>query len=294
MLLSIYLIYSFQDKEKLESIIDDNKHSELVYLKPRIYWGLWKIYAKNKIQSSDCVLCVMTQNFIYSRNIKWEIHCAKNAGKRIYFYRADKDVAIPYFLLKSMVEIKDIDNLESRLEEHYNNYLLSSLFNGDVPLLLVSKDDKDKLFEQYKIMVQSSNELSNRRSSVNKFYLAMNGAIFSAAALISRHIQELTNIKDGILLIYLFLAVIGVFVNYVWSKQVRSYKQLSSGKFKIINMMEKYLKAAIFTTEWMALADGKDEKIYSAFTDNEIRIPMILIVIYVVCGFIVVFNFCGR
>lgn len=285
------MIYSFQDKEKLESIIDDNKHSELVYLKPRIYWGLWKIYAKDKIQSADCILCVMTQNFIYSRNIKWEIQCAKNAGKRIYFYRADKDVAVPYFWLKSMVEIKDIDNLERRLEEHYNKCLLSSLFNGDIPFMLVTKDDKDKLFEQYKIMVQSSDELSNRRSSVNKFYLTMNGAIFSATALISRHIQKLTDINAGILLIYLFLSVIGILVNYVWSKQVRSYKQLSSGKFKIINMLEKYLKAAIFTTEWKALADGKDEKIYSAFTDNEIRIPKILIFTYSVCAIIVIFNF---
>lgn len=288
--MSIYLIYSFKDKATLESIFDKNKDSKLIYLKPRRYWMLWRIIAKSRIKSSDCVVCVMTQNFIYSRNIKWEIQCAENAGKRIYYYKVDKAIAVPQEILTSMIEINTINNLECVIKECYNKYLLSSLFNDDIPVLLVNKDEKDKLFEQYKIMVDSSNDLINRRYSLNKYYLTMNGALFSAAALMSRYIDKISNIKEGVLLIYFLLSVIGVFVNFVWFKQVRSYKQLNSGKFKVINMMELYLKAAIFTTEWKALADGKDKKIYESFTDNEIRIPKILVVIYIICGAIVLFT----
>lgn len=271
--MNAYIIYSFRDEDRLLSALDRNEQKNLCYLKPGKYRLFWKKYADNMIKNSDCVICMVTHNFIYSYNIKWEIDIAKKYGKRIYYYKIDKEASISQEIMGNMIELKSLNRIGAQIENKHKEYLLKSLFNNDIPGFLVNNYEKDKIFEQYKIMVTSSNELSNRRHSSNKLYLAMNGAILSAAALASRQVKSLSEIDDGIMLFYVFLSIIGVFVNDVWSKQVRSYRQLSSGKFKIINMLEEYLNVAIFTTEWKALSNGKDEKIYASFTKNEVRIP---------------------
>lgn len=281
--MKVYVIYSFKDRDKVFNEFDKEDYSSLTYLEAGGHWPLWRKRASIKIRSSDCVICMITTNFIYSNNVLWELDYARKAGKRVYYYKVEDWVDLPQKMRKTMICLNKIDMLIIRLDEHYQNDLLRSLFNNDVPVLILNKKEREMLFEQYKIMVKSSNDLSNRRHSSNKLYIAMNGAIFSAAALISRHVKTLIEIEDGILMIFIFLSIAGISVNSVWSKQVVSYRQLSSGKFKIINMMEKYLKAAIFTTEWKALANGEDEKIYAAFTKNEERIPKNLKRLYFVC-----------
>lgn len=274
MYMKIYVIYSFRDSAKAFDAFDEGDRAVLTYLKARDRWPFWKKRARIKIKKSDCVLCMITSNFIYSKNIQWELECAKKSGKRVYYYKVESAVGVPQKLKEKMICLNRIDNLSLRVNIHYQDDLLKSLFNNDIPALILKDKERDRLFEQYKIMIKSSNDLTNHRHSSNKLYVAMNGAILSAMALVSRYVNQLSEIEDGILMIFVILSIVGIGVNSVWAKQVISYRQLSSGKFRIINMMEKYLKVAIFTAEWRALANGEDEKVYAAFTKNEERIPI--------------------
>ena len=61
---------------------------------------------------------------------------------------------------------------------------------------------------------------------------------------------------------------------------VRSYRQLNSGKFEIINRMEQHLPAAMFEAEWHSLAEGKDSGKYRPFTKTEATIPVVFEILY--------------
>lgn len=43
-----------------------------------------------------------------------------------------------------------------------------------------TQEDRDRLFELYRIMVQSSESLVSRRQGVNTFFITVNGAIIAA------------------------------------------------------------------------------------------------------------------
>ena len=63
---------------------------------------------------------------------------------------------------------------------------------------------------------------------------------------------------------------------------MRSYKDLNTGKFKIIHEIENKLPLALFDAEWTALGRGKNSKLYLPFTHIEIWIPRIFVILYVV------------
>jgi len=65
-----------------------------------------------------------------------------------------------------------------------------------------------------------------------------------------------------------------------WRSLIISFGQLNTGKFRVIQAMEKYLPAAIFAAEWDALDQGRSKAIYKSFTDRERLVPISLAVIY--------------
>lgn len=138
--------------------------------------------------------------------------------------------------------------------------------------------EAQQAFELYKIMVQSSEGLVSRRLSMNTFFLTMNGALLTASGLI---VQNSADQKLGALGIAV-LAVAGIVLCGAWRSLITSFGQLNRGKFKVINTIEKHLKAAIYAAEWEALGQGKDPKIYRSFTSREIWVPTALFVLHAV------------
>jgi hypothetical protein len=76
------------------------------------------------------------------------------------------------------------------------------------------------------------------------------------------------------------LTSLGVFLAMAWRSLIISFGQLNTGKFRVIQAMEKYLPAAIFAAEWDALDQGRSKAIYKSFTDRERLVPISLAVIY--------------
>lgn len=134
------------------------------------------------------------------------------------------------------------------------------------------------LLEQYKLFVNTSEALVQRRQGVNTFFLSVNSLLLAAAGLI---------VRDGSLggvepLILVSLSVSGGALCWVWRRLISSYRQLSAGKFKVIHALERRLPARIFRAEWVALGEGNDPRIYRPFTGTESKTPIAFLALHFV------------
>jgi hypothetical protein len=143
-----------------------------------------------------------------------------------------------------------------------------------------SEADIEQALDLYKVMVQSSESLVGRRQGVNTFFLTMNGALLTASGLIVQ-----SSGGDRLAGIGIFvLALAGAILCLAWRSLIKSFGQLNTGKFRVINAIERHLKAAIYAAEWEALGRGENPKIYRSFTSREIWVPNALLVLYVLTG----------
>lgn len=136
----------------------------------------------------------------------------------------------------------------------------------------------------YKIMVESSEGLVSRRQGVNTFFLTMNGALLTASGIIvqSSGRDRLSGLGVAV------LAVAGAVLCASWRSLITSFGQLNRGKFRVINTIERYLKAAIYAAEWEALGRGEDPRVYRSFTSREIWVPNALLVLYILTAAVAV------
>lgn len=140
--------------------------------------------------------------------------------------------------------------------------------------------DTQQALEMYRIMVESSEGLVTRRQAVNTFFLTMNGVLLTASGLI---IQGSGGNRLGALGIAV-LAVAGAILCAAWRSLIKSFGQLNRGKFQVINAIERYFTAAIYTAEWEALDRGENPKTYRSFTSREIWVPTALLALYAIAA----------
>jgi hypothetical protein len=144
--------------------------------------------------------------------------------------------------------------------------------------LPASVDARHEFFELYKIMVASSEALVGRRQAVNTFFLTINGLLLTAVGLFVRTGGQAHLRLHGVAIFVLALA--GFIICFAWRSLIISFGQLNTGKFKIINEMERELAASIFAAEWEALERGENPAVYRTFTSREIYIPILLGCLY--------------
>lgn len=279
--MKIFISFPYQDGEDVFELLPDIGDNEILFLKRRRFNFLWKLFARHKIIMSDCILCLVSHRTFSSKNVLWELNNALMHGKKLFYYKLDCASAIPTVLANNGIEVKSLFHICDFMKKHNEQVIIDKLLNGEKAPIIKGASSWNKFFEQYKIMVKSSEELSKKRQKMHTFFVTINGAIFSCFGVVSKNISSFCDISLGMIFIYIMLSIIGIFVSYSWKKQIISYRQLSGGKFKIINSMEKYLPAAIYSAEWTALSEGKDKKVYTSFTANEKNIPIALKWIYV-------------
>lgn len=142
------------------------------------------------------------------------------------------------------------------------------------------------VIDLYKMMVDSSERLVGRRQAVNTFFLTINGALLTAFGVIVQSTGDERLSATGIVV----LAIAGAVLSLAWRSLIKSFGQLNSGKFRVINTLERYLPAAIYEAEWEALGRGENPDVYRSFTSREIWVPNALLTIHVataIVGFLV-------
>ena len=135
-------------------------------------------------------------------------------------------------------------------------------------------------FEQYKLLVESAEKVSEKRMGANNYFLTINTALISLTGLLSIS-KILTSNSNFIRLVSGF----GLLICIIWFLIVLSYKQLNSGKYKVIHNLERRLPAKLFTQEWKALGEGKSLRKYIPLSLIEVGVPVVFFLLYLILLF---------
>jgi hypothetical protein len=118
--------------------------------------------------------------------------------------------------------------------------------------------------------------VSTRRADTNKFYISFLTALLIVLSIIVEK-QLFPTLQNMILLT---VGLLGLILCYVWVINLRPYRQLNSGKFKVIHEMEQQLPFPCYTREWAILAKGGDSKKYARLSRIEQLVPFLLALPY--------------
>lgn len=137
------------------------------------------------------------------------------------------------------------------------------------------KEENSIYFEQYKMLVESAEKVSDKRMSANNYFLTINTAIISLTGLLLTSKIFLLNFN-----VVKLIGLMGLAICVIWFLIVLSYKQLNSGKFKMIHRLEKKLPIKLFADEWKELGEGKSLRKYIPLSHIEIIVPIIFFFLY--------------
>ena len=135
---------------------------------------------------------------------------------------------------------------------------------------------KEHLLEQYKLYVETADRISDRREQTNRFYISLLSVLLALLSLVIGR-----RVLDGFqIVVFMTIGILGLGLCVLWNINIRSYRQLNSGKFKVIHEMEQYLPFSCYDREWEILGRGKEAKKYLQLTRVEQYVPFILAVPY--------------
>jgi hypothetical protein len=131
--------------------------------------------------------------------------------------------------------------------------------------------DKEIILEQYKLYANTAEKVCDRRQLANSFFLTINSVLLTFSGYLSTTPANLW---------YVILPIVGIPISYFWLETISSYRQLNTGKFKVIHDLEKKLPIALFKDEWNYLEKG-ETKTYVKLTVVESAVPIIFMILYV-------------
>lgn len=140
------------------------------------------------------------------------------------------------------------------------------------------------LLEQYKVYVQSAENVSARRVAANRFMLTIN------AALVALYGLQSANFGQGYWT--LLIPVIGIPVSSLWYLIIKSHADLNRIKFDVIHELEQHLPAAMYKYEWK-LAERGQGKTYRAVTNLERCVPILFAILHIVLAVMIILAIAG-
>ena len=140
------------------------------------------------------------------------------------------------------------------------------------------------LLEQYKIYVQSAENVSARRINSNHYLLTLNVAL---SALYGVQFASVGQNNWTIL-----VSIAGILVSIFWFLIIRSHANLNAIKFDVIRQLEHHLPAVLYDYEWQLAEEGKG-KTYRAVTGIEQWIPVLFAILHVILATVIILAIAG-
>lgn len=289
---------NFNDVVNLKKEITQIISADILILESDSSSKSWKREAKYKIKACDFVLYVLGENTYKSKNVDYEIKYAIKKHKQILLYELNP--TCNYIINKTLFSTDPftgndrplfkkitLDSLTKILKHGYDFDIKETLENA------IAFQNDSGLIEQYKVYLETSEEVLNRRQVVSNFYTSLNTSLLTIAATITGVIFGIDSIKNNYLVgcgIAIIISLIGIILCFNWNKLLDSYGNLNGAKIKVISQMEKNLYANIYDTEWKIMSEKLGPKNYVPFTKIEKRVPKIFISAYafLVC-FVIIF-----
>jgi hypothetical protein len=139
---------------------------------------------------------------------------------------------------------------------------------------------QDHLLEQYKLFVETSQHVSDKRQNANNYLLTLNSSLVTLfIVFLSTFGQHRWNVV---------VPVTGIIVCFIWWSIVESYKHLNTAKFRVIHELEQQLPVALFQYEWWVCGrlrkneEDVGEDRYIPLTQLERWIPFVFMLLYIV------------
>ena len=260
--MNIYVIYKFDDYKIVREITENIKNaisedSSIFMFEPDRTPKLWHFYAAQKLKDSQLVILfdsLSGDNSQVGKHILWELKKAERLNKRIVVFKSDPNSQNrswyeydyseqdPRHSRYETVPINEaVDFMKKECGWRIDDNLLHKT-EHDEPLTDV---EKQLLLEQYRIMIETSEKLMERRQEAVNLYttlcttlIAFIGASFAFG-----------NLSVCAIILWLSGLILTILCHN-WRLSLISYDLNNNGKFKVINHLEKILPAEIFECEY--------------------------------------------
>lgn len=190
----------------------------------------WQKRVEQKMQECDFVMFLLGADTFESDQIKWEYAKAKELNKQIIGFKLN-NVSEQSILFCQGFQVFD-------KTEHCFKFLLKTY-----------DDDRKLKLDQYKIMVSSTEKVTENRMKVNNLFFTITSSILSVGFVLGKTFGFTIKAMLGMLT----LTILSLIVSYFWEKLITSYALLNKGKFKVIDKIEKQLRTNMFEDEWKLL-----------------------------------------
>jgi hypothetical protein len=208
------------------------------------------------MKESDFVLFIVGNNTFESEQIIWEYAKAKNLNKRIIGYKLPSATEESILFCQGFQVFENSQNCFAFLEKAF-------------------EDDRKLKLEQYKIMVSSTEKVTDSRLKVNNLFLTVSSTIISIGFVLGKTF----GFTLPVLIVMLVLTALALLISYSWEKLINSYALLNKGKFRVIDKIEKQLRTNMFEDEWEILTQDIKYKPNSETEKNIVKYFRIFIII---------------
>lgn len=277
--MNIYVIYKFSDAKQVNALLEDCKSKDkdgiLHFFKfspSKKVFG-WHKIAKNKMRQCNivCYFCTITdKDNIKLKNVSWELKLASKLNKTVVIFTLNPkmqprldNTALSIYGVDFSGELIDIEKYKTIPSEDAFAFLYKeatwnvadSLINT-IGVANLTEDaachsdheiqkNNDLLLEQYRIMVETSEKLMDRRQNTSNLYTTLCSALVALVgasfAFGNFSIVGIVSFLVGFILTFLCIN---------WRSCLKSYDMNNAGKFAVLNAIEKILPANMFDSEY--------------------------------------------
>ncbi len=132
-----------------------------------------------------------------------------------------------------------------------------------------------ELLEIYKLHAEFADRVSQRREGANRLFVSLLvGLILLPSIFVRSGLSEIS-----VTVVSLLSGGTGLALSVSWYVVIRSYRQLNTGKFHVLQELEKELAFPFFKKEWEFLGGGQKIDRYWRLTVVETGLPIIFLVL---------------
>lgn len=267
--MKVFVIHRFNERTNAKARIKSIAKNLSIKLQPIFLNSSggeeWKQKAMESLAQAEAAIVFNPISCEQSDNAQWEIEKAQEAELEIVKITDDNNNLQSSPRLESLYELK---------EE------FDSCFS----------ENKTDTFELYKLMIESSESLIQRRQKTNAFFITAIGSLLAIAGLL----VKTGAINTGSVGILYGFSVVGLLLCNSWRNLIDNYGKLNKAKFDVILRLEKDLTAQIYSAEWVSLGKGLRPNKYKSFTSTEKNVPLFFGLLIVALTLIaVVWQICG-
>ncbi|WP_457033986.1 RipA family octameric membrane protein [Kitasatospora sp. P5_F3] len=145
------------------------------------------------------------------------------------------------------------------------------------PAAVPAPNRPPELLELYKLAVEMADRVSARRGTANAFFLTVQTALVTVVGF------GIPRLEESTWWAVLAVTMAGLTLSGAWWLQLRSYRDLNTAKFKVINELENSLPVRIFAEEWNYLKEDPipaGRKRYAELGISERLVPWVFAAVY--------------